>query len=388
MLLVLVALSFQSTTTSAQKKQTVNHTAKHSTKHTAVHSTTHSAKHTAVHSTTHSAKHTAKHSAKPAAQHTVKHSTKHTVKHTAHSTRSVKAYDSTSEAGKYVTFPQAGVSIRQPQGFHRSDSFDGFSRSQQQASVIVLGVPGSLAKISGEFSDEHLSRKGWPLLDRQDITVSNMPGVLIHFEQKVGDAVSLKWVLLFGDEQRTTIVMGTAPKIYADQLSASLKECLLSTRISAQGLPETARSIPFTLEASPKLRPASSIGQTLRYSKDGAIQKASPEEPVFTAAFSDIKEPISNKRKFAERRLMDNFGMNRISIISTRSLALDGVEGFESTASAVDAKSGTPVIVYQVMLFEKSRYILMQGIAGAALRDEYLPEFKSIAYSLKRKQSL
>jgi hypothetical protein len=365
LLLLLAVLSCPTTASSARKGHTVKHTAKHSAKH--------------------SLKHTAKHGVKHTLKHSAKHNAKHTVKHTARSAAPADAYG-IEGTRKYVTFPQSGVSIRQPQGFDRSDSFDGFSRPRQQASVIVLGVPGSLTKISAEFSNEQLSRKGWTLLDRQDITVSDVPGVLIHFEQPVGDAVFLKWALLFGDKKRTTIVMATAPKIYANQLSASLKECVLSTRIGAQGLPETGPSIPFTIEASPKLKPASTIGQTLLFSKDGTVQKTLPEDPVFVAAFSATREPISNQRKFAERRLKDNYGMKRISKLSSSPVTINGLEGIESLASAVDAKSGTPLMIYQVMLFEKSRYILMQGIAGAALRDEYLPEFRAMAHSLSRKQ--
>jgi len=41
--------------------------------------------------------------------------------------------------------------------------------------------------------------------------------------------------------------------------------------------------------------------------------------------------------------------------------------------------------IYQVILFDESSYFLMQGLVGAELRDEYLPEFKEMARSFKQK---
>jgi hypothetical protein len=38
------------------------------------------------------------------------------------------------------------------------------------------------------------------------------------------------------------------------------------------------------------------------------------------------------------------------------------------------------------MLFEDDSYVLVQGLVGAELADGYLPEFKAMARSLKRKQ--
>lgn len=45
----------------------------------------------------------------------------------------------------------------------------------------------------------------------------------------------------------------------------------------------------------------------------------------------------------------------------------------------------TVLIVYQVMLFGEDSYILITGLVGVDLWDEYLPEFKALARSLTRK---
>ena len=51
-----------------------------------------------------------------------------------------------------------------------------------------------------------------------------------------------------------------------------------------------------------------------------------------------------------------------------------------------DADSGTPLTVYQVILYDDGGYILIQGLVGAPFSDEYVPEFKAMARSLTRKE--
>ena len=53
-------------------------------------------------------------------------------------------------------------------------------------------------------------------------------------------------------------------------------------------------------------------------------------------------------------------------------------------ADAEDEESGRPLVLYQVILYEGRTYLLVQGLVGAGLGDEYLPEFKAMAQSLKR----
>jgi len=93
---------------------------------------------------------------------------------------------------------------------------------------------------------------------------------------------------------------------------------------------------------------------------------------------------IADKRKYAERRLRETAHTKIISVKSTGPITIDGLDGYETLAEAQDVKSGTPLVLYQVILFDEDSYILLQGLVGADLREEYLPEFKAMARSLRR----
>ncbi|MBI3097837.1 MAG: hypothetical protein HYY93_06260 [Planctomycetes bacterium] len=72
------------------------------------------------------------------------------------------------------------------------------------------------------------------------------------------------------------------------------------------------------------------------------------------------------------------------SLASTDEIAVDGLAGFEQVVDAEDTKSGDPLVLYQVVLFDGDSYFLFQGRAAREQAAEVLPEFKAMARSFKR----
>ena len=148
---------------------------------------------------------------------------------------------------------------------------------------------------------------------------------------------------------------------------------------------DAGADLPFTIEASKKLKFTPAISRTLAYTKDGVIPVKSPEDPLFIVAPSYGKVAVGDKRKFAEQQLRGTAATKDFAVKSTDAITIAGLDGYESLAEAKDAKSGTPLIVYQVVLFDEGSIILMKGLVGTELGDEYLPEFKAMARSFQRK---
>lgn len=285
----------------------------------------------------------------------------------------------------YVSFPACGIKIRQPEGFEKADSFDGFAHSQTLSSVMVMCIPGPYSKVTAGLTPQRMKARGWTLQSKQNVRIDGLPGILISFQQPVGGQVLLKWLLGFGDERKTTIVMATFPKTHEQKLSAQLKLAVLSTRLEQVLPPKPGSDLPFTLRASQKLKLTPAINKTLAYTKDGIIPTKSVKDPLFVVAPAVSQVVVTNKRQFAERRLYQTALVRKLTIKSADVVTIDGIDGYELLAEGEDTKSGTPLLVYQVILFNRNSYILMQGLVGTELGDEYLPEFKAMARSFKRK---
>ena len=297
---------------------------------------------------------------------------------------------SDSEGGKhalgdYVSFPACGIKIRQPEGFEKDDSFEGFGNPETQSSIVAMSFAGPYSKVTAGFTQDQMKAQNWTLLSREDVEVDGLPGILVHFEQPAGGKVFLKWSLVFGDDRKTTMVTATFPKSHEEELSARLKSAVLSARIDRAASSDAGADLPFTISASPKLKLTPAISNMLAYTKDGVIPAKSPKDPMFGVARALGKVVVGDKPQFAERRLRGTARTKGLVVQSTDAITIAGLDGYESLAEAEDVKSGTPLIVYQVILFDEGSYILMQGLVATELRDEYLPEFKAMARTFQRK---
>jgi hypothetical protein len=108
-------------------------------------------------------------------------------------------------------------------------------------------------------------------------------------------------------------------------------------------------------------------------------------EPMFIAVPSIGKVLVANKLQYAERLLQQIESAKKLTVKSTRIITIAGLQGYESLAEAEDTETGTPFIIYQVILFNQDSYIRMLGLTKVELRDEYLPEFKAMAHSLQKR---
>jgi hypothetical protein len=182
------------------------------------------------------------------------------------------------------------------------------------------------------------------------------------------------------------MVTATFPKAREEELSGQLKSAVLSTRLEQGARLDPEANLPFTLSVSKRLKVTPAINKALLYTKDGVIPTKSPKDPLFVAAPSLGKVTAGDKRQFAEQRLRQTAETKGLTVESTNPVTIAGLEGYESVAKAEDTQSGIPLVVYQAILFDESSYILMQGLVGTELGEQYLPAFKEMARSLKRKQ--
>lgn len=289
-----------------------------------------------------------------------------------------------SEQQQYVSFPGAGIQLIRPQGFDDAERFYGFQQPNTQASVMAVMIPGPFAEVTRGFTAEQLQPRGMTLRSKDNVVIEGKAAVLLSVTQSALGKDFGKWILAFGDETKTIMVTATYPQSEEAKLADELKAVVLGTRFDNTPPPAPGADLGFAITASSKLKPTRSIGKILLYTKDGVTPAKSPEDPIFIAAPSVAKVPIDNKRQFAMNRLFQTVNTKVGSVTSNSEITVDGLDGYEILADAENADNGTPLRIYQVVLYEDGSYILMQGLVGADAADEYLPEFRRMAHSLSR----
>lgn len=285
---------------------------------------------------------------------------------------------------QYTSFATAGIKLIRPDGFETAESFDGFQQPSTQSSVMAITIPGPFAEVTKGFTSEGLKARGMTLKSRENISIDGSEGILINLTQTASGIEFAKWIVAFGNQKETKVVTATFPKAEAAQLSLVLRSVVLTAKNDTTPPPILGSDVGFKIGASNRLKLARVVGKMLLYTRDGTIPAKSPVDPLFIVARSFSEVSIIDKKEFATRRLFQTNTTKVSSIISTTKIAIAGLDGYEIVAEAKDATSDTPITVYQVMLFDGRSYILIQGMVGSKISNDYLPEFKVMARSFTK----
>jgi hypothetical protein len=148
--------------------------------------------------------------------------------------------------------------------------------------------------------------------------------------------------------------------------------------------------VGFSITPPPSLKLDDQMiaGKMLLFSKEGkAGPDSDPNDPFFIAGQSLGNAVIKDRKQFAADRFLKTAHIKDVEVEATTPVKIDNLPGFESVGKASDAKTGKPLCVYQVILFEPDgkQYVIMQGMVGEALRESTLKEFKAMARTFKRK---
>jgi hypothetical protein len=289
-----------------------------------------------------------------------------------------------TQQSPYVSFPTAGVKLIQPDGFAVAESFDGFQQPNTQSSVLTMMIPGPFAETTKGFTAAGLKTRGMTLRSKENISIEGQTGLLINLVQTVNNTEFSKWIVVFGNQQETKMVTATFPTANTAKLSAPLKSVVLTAKNDLTS-PQLGANVGFTIAAANKLKITRGMGKTLMYTKDGVVPVKSRLDPLFLVAPSLSQVTIVDRQKFATDRLAKTGSIKIDAVTTTNPITIDGLDGYEIIADAQDA-AGTALTLYQVMLFEDKSYLLIQGIVGTKIRDEYLPEFKAMARSFKKQR--
>ncbi len=292
-----------------------------------------------------------------------------------------------SKKDQLVVFPAVELALPQPVGFEQATSFHGFQQSSTSSSVMMTVIPGSFKEVTRGFDQKGLATRGISLLSRQTIKIQKQPGFLLHVAQSAAGSKFLKWIVVFGDDQKTNIVTATFLSENAAKLSAPLKKVVLSVTPSQRAISANVLALPFAVTAVKGMnlvKKLTGIGKVAVFTKDGNMPIGSPADPLFLIAPSLGEVSVGDEKMFATRRLSNYPQADIVTMKSSQPITIDNLSGWEIVADALDRKTKTPLKIYQVMLFSKQGgYVVMTGLVGDQQAERYMPKFKAIALTYK-----
>jgi hypothetical protein len=268
-----------------------------------------------------------------------------------------------------------------PEGFIETPQWPGLGdpRSGAVIAVTELPHPYSLQGLTGE----HLEQRRIRLLSREPLQAGAHEGILLHVEQEQHGTLFDKWLAAFGDTRGWVMVVASCRAENASSLSSLLRTLVMAARwapdLEQPDLP------PFLFDAPSGFQPAQRIGHGVLYTEDGRVPGPGSEEPSLTIAPLPLSIPSSalNPRELSEASLGRMPGVEEVELESAGPVLMRGMRGYEVVALARERNTARALIIYQLVLSSPNGFILAQGRASAAARDELLPRMQAAARSVR-----
>ena len=277
------------------------------------------------------------------------------------------------------------VSMTPPADFTPSTQFPGFWLESLGCSIMVTELPGSYAQLSTGFSNiSTLMKRGMSLLHKQPVTVGGRRALLMNLQQNAYGREFLKWLLMFGDESESVMLVATFPKELEAEFSPKMKASILTARWERDKAIVPSEGLRFMVSEKGELKLSKRVANLLAFTKGGIFPSTHVDDPVFIIGQSFSKIDIDNPEEFAKARILQTAQITDVKIEESNKITIDDLDGYEIVANAKDKASGRAIMIYQVVLFERQNYFLMQGLVGSKNRQPNLELFKQMAVTFKR----
>jgi hypothetical protein len=278
------------------------------------------------------------------------------------------------------------ISLIPPQGFVSATRFPGYQQEETNSSIVVTEIPAPISELASDSTNaEELAKKGMVLLKQEQVTVDRKDAILLEVQQSAYGIDFNKWILLLGNQSESVLVTATFPQELPSEYSESLKNSLLTVQWNQTQTAVATDGLEFTLEETGDLKLAQRLGNSLIYTKNGVFPAKSINDPLFVVAPS-VAPQYQELEDFARQRLLKTDNLTEIEIETGNKIVINNLDGYEIIAIGKDIKSKNPVAIYQVILSDQNAYYyLMQGQVDTRYNSQYLPIFKKLARSFKRK---
>lgn len=283
--------------------------------------------------------------------------------------------------------PGTSVTLTPPEGFLAADRFPGFMKESTGSSIMVSEIPGPFGEVTAGFSDQkRMQAQGMKLLSRSSTKVDGYKAVLLHVEQSAYGTLFKKWLVAVDWAGTTTLLVATYPQAEDQQQGESLRAAVLAATF---GKPtDTTDALSFTAKPMAPFQVAKVLGQNMILSPDGRFPVQDENVPFMILGLSASENlVVSDRKAFAEHRITKTATVKTISVNQSAPVTIGDLSGFTTTANGEGADAGTPLSIYQVLLFDTSGYCVIQGVTPSTKKNTYMPVFEKIAQTFRIKES-
>ncbi len=284
-----------------------------------------------------------------------------------------------------VRIPETLVALNAPDSFELSQRHHGLAHHDIDAVVQIIEVPAPFREMNARNSDDALARRNMHVMSSEEMDVSGVSRRLVYVEQEMRGKQYGKWILMFGNDEDSVMVMGHYPLSQSGDLREAMKAAVLSARWETDMQEDSWEGLSFRITETDNLKVASRTRDGVILTTSGLTdEEIGPEKPLYLISEVATSGRRPDLEKVAKTRSKTATESNTLENISGQPLKIGGLDAYELTADVITKDGSNIGRLYRAAVSDDEMVFVLQGFVGPSNAEAYLPEFRQIAHSLKR----
>ena len=291
------------------------------------------------------------------------------------------------DESKFFHFKSAGLKIYQPENMPRTEKFSGFLSEEDGASVLLLTNPFSMEKTTSQLVSDAVRSGKTGIIYTKKMKVDGQEGVFYLTKDPFGDSFITKCIVAFGNDDFSWIVTGTFNPELESEYGEEILTAILNIKIPDEERLPPGEDVDFTLQPNRLVITPGFIDKVV-FTLTGIFpQEVVTKEPIFQAGRALIDFDVLDQRKLAVQLISPTPAFQIDLVSSEKEVKIDDLEGYEFVSIGTDLGSGMPLVIYTMILFDDKAGYVMHGWGSTENEENYVPDFRALAESFKRKQN-
>lgn len=289
-------------------------------------------------------------------------------------------------------FPGTRISVVVPEGWQRLKSLAGFIDLSTRAEVSAVEYPFPYSETLKAAQAGGPLLKGYTVDRRDDITVEGRSAHLVKGTRASPDGgVDVRYWLVLGHSRKSVVVTGRYPAEKEADLEATVRAMVTGITWDAEGTPDVALRLPYTLPNPEGMRVAAGAMERVVWTEGGlrAVTAGKPfmQSFVVRRATKAVLEKEDAERQFkgvAAGRPFKVLSFERVRLPAAAGTGGGELEGFEGIGEiTADATVTLTVYFTQLVHDDADAIYIVFGQTPKADAEVWIPRFKSAARGLK-----
>ena len=284
--------------------------------------------------------------------------------------------------------PDGRIAIDLDNPFAASDTFSGFVDKSTGASFAVIELPASAYDKLKTIPDskEALANEGFEGTAKAELKGRDGKFVYLVGDQKTPAGEVTKFVLIFGEDDLTGVIVANVPKkvIDAGTYSREAIEAILATA-TVRKAPDPDALFRFSY-MGPFKEAFDHGGMTKAYNMSGTQpggENRLIKEPMLLVSSSIHGDAIDAKAQ-ANKSFNGLSGMKDRRIKEEKEIKIGDLKGHRIIGEATDAASGNKIAIHLVLLSgEPFGNFLFLGSVPAEVEEKMMPEVEKVIASFE-----